>query len=705
MTVRGRRALVVAAGATFALAATWPVSLAGAALYWGDVLLYFLPATEFLRRELLAGRIPLWNPYVLCGQPFVGNPQASVFYPTTALLPMMSATGFLALNAALHVGIAWAGAYRYLRGLGCSRTAAVLGGCTFAGSSAFLSRLQFPTMVQAIAWLPWLIHRSSRMGHQGRTARAGAFGAVVMLSLLAGHPQVAYMGMAFAVIGFAFRLRGRLRAERVMLAGRWCASVAMGGLLASVWWAPVWEMARLSSRSDLPLLKADRFAVEWQHLISLVWPGYVGDPSAGAHWAPGNMWEPSLYAGVVQLALAAYAVGGWRASQPVRFLIGMSLGSLWLALGVWGGLYAVVYQIVPGMGAFHDPARFGIPVALGTAGLAAAGLDRLRGSWASPGCRLGLTVAAAGSLLLWTSRLTPTVHASDLRYRPRLLTVGSHQRVYTALRQEAWDRYVNYAEYGPESGRYVHELTDTVSPNIGMRFGIREAGGYEPVPVAWSTHWEGVLREAIGRQSPSVGMLARASDIGVVSLPVGLTARHPSIRPLAGRPAIGSVTGSQAAWVVERVRPVRSTARALAALTSPGFDPTKVAIVNRPIGVRSDYAHPRISGRPAHSVSWSWGTNGGSGRVTQLRATSLLVVSSTAMPGWRVAVDGHPRQPLRANGAHLGVVVPAGDHTVTARYEPTAVRVGAYGTLVGVLLAMMAAMRRIACGERGAVRR
>jgi uncharacterized membrane protein YfhO len=75
------------------------------------------------------------------------------------------------------------------------------------------------------------------------------------------------------------------------------------------------------------------------------------------------------------------------------------------------------------------------------------------------------------------------------------------------------------------------------------------------------------------------------------------------------------------------------------------------------------------------------------------------------MPGWRVAVDGHPRQPLRANGAHLGVVVPAGDHTVTARYEPTAVRVGAYGTLVGVLLAMMAAMRRIACGERGAVRR
>ncbi len=52
-----------------------PQIVAGRALYWGDIGLYFGPMLSFLHQQLQAGRIPLWNPWILCGTPYDGNPQ------------------------------------------------------------------------------------------------------------------------------------------------------------------------------------------------------------------------------------------------------------------------------------------------------------------------------------------------------------------------------------------------------------------------------------------------------------------------------------------------------------------------------------------------------------------------------------------------------------------------------------------------------
>src|SRR5580700_12295893 len=64
----------------FTLALLWPL-VCGRSLYWGDIMLYFEPMQRFAAAELKSGRLPLWNPYLLCGQPFLGNPQMGVFYP------------------------------------------------------------------------------------------------------------------------------------------------------------------------------------------------------------------------------------------------------------------------------------------------------------------------------------------------------------------------------------------------------------------------------------------------------------------------------------------------------------------------------------------------------------------------------------------------------------------------------------------------
>ena len=79
----------------------------GRVFFYGDLSLYFLPQLDFLRSELLAGRIPLWNPYINCGQPFVGNPQTWPLYPSSLLLLFFEAARANAIPRS-EVAAAWA---------------------------------------------------------------------------------------------------------------------------------------------------------------------------------------------------------------------------------------------------------------------------------------------------------------------------------------------------------------------------------------------------------------------------------------------------------------------------------------------------------------------------------------------------------------------------------------------------------------------
>src|SRR5687767_3554434 len=46
-----------------------------------DALAAFGPWREFTRQNLQNGTLPLWNPHVFCGMPFLANGQSAVLYP------------------------------------------------------------------------------------------------------------------------------------------------------------------------------------------------------------------------------------------------------------------------------------------------------------------------------------------------------------------------------------------------------------------------------------------------------------------------------------------------------------------------------------------------------------------------------------------------------------------------------------------------
>src|SRR5690606_11982280 len=52
----------------------------------GDFTHHFLPFSLFLQDEVLAGRLPLWNPFTYGGHPVLADVQAAIFYPVSNIL-------------------------------------------------------------------------------------------------------------------------------------------------------------------------------------------------------------------------------------------------------------------------------------------------------------------------------------------------------------------------------------------------------------------------------------------------------------------------------------------------------------------------------------------------------------------------------------------------------------------------------------------
>src|SRR2546423_1770900 len=47
----------------------------------GDLVTSFFPYRTIASRAVRAGTLPLWNPYMLSGAPFLANTQSALFYP------------------------------------------------------------------------------------------------------------------------------------------------------------------------------------------------------------------------------------------------------------------------------------------------------------------------------------------------------------------------------------------------------------------------------------------------------------------------------------------------------------------------------------------------------------------------------------------------------------------------------------------------
>ena len=122
----------------------------------GDVVYQQIPWRAAVREAIAEGRLPLWNPHTLAGEPLLAVAQSAVFHPGTLvgmLLPLPQAWTF---DMTLRLLLALLSAFLFLRDLGCGERAAFLGGLGFAFSNWMVFYLGVPVM-PAAAPVPLLL--------------------------------------------------------------------------------------------------------------------------------------------------------------------------------------------------------------------------------------------------------------------------------------------------------------------------------------------------------------------------------------------------------------------------------------------------------------------------------------------------------------------------------------------------------------------
>ncbi len=361
----------------------------------GDILYYFYPYRDYAADALRGHRVPLWNPYIFLGVPFLANPQAAVLYPLHWPLSWLPVTRQIAWSAALHTWIVGLGGYALLRAWGKSGWAGLAAGLVLAGSGFYGGLIGHINQMNGAAWLPWallvLIRADAAAGWGPRLRAAGWLALLTALMVLAGHTQTAYINLAglglwcvWPVV-MAWRDRawvatgGRV-AWRLLVYG---VGVSVGALVAAPQLLPTLELSSRGLRQGgLSYGEASSFSLKPLSLLWTLLPTY-GLADLKVIFATRGYTEFVAYVGLIGLGVAAWAaLRGLRGDRDAAWTTGLLLAvtGLFLAAGRWNPVYYLLYRVVPGFDLFRVPARWMMLYTLGMAILAGVGLDALGGT-------------------------------------------------------------------------------------------------------------------------------------------------------------------------------------------------------------------------------------------------------------------------------------------------------------------------------------
>src|SRR5690242_5578395 len=376
--------------ATLALA-IWPVllsipMLAGRWLAspWSDQLISGVPfqtwSAEWLERS---GHLPLWNPEIFGGLPFIAAGSGDIFYPTWLLRFVIPATTAGNVSFLVHYILAGLFTYLLLRRLQVGWIGSVIGGLAYELSGLIAS---YPSpghdgKLFASAMLPLMLLGLVLALRDRRWEGYPLLGAATALTLL-GHFQLAYYSLIVAGL-FALYLTleeaGASRGgERVLRLGGALAAVLIGFGVAAIQILPFFEYIPFSPRAQgfHGFEGSTSYAIPWSHVPEFFLKNFVGWTPLGTYWGANPIKLHSEYLGLPVIALAGFGALVRERRRFVLWVGGIGLLFLLISLGAATPFYRVWWAVMPLVKKTRAPGMAFYIVALVTALLAALGVER-----------------------------------------------------------------------------------------------------------------------------------------------------------------------------------------------------------------------------------------------------------------------------------------------------------------------------------------
>lgn len=716
--------LALLALAGIAVVIFWPWLFEGKAFYIGDIGLYFLPMTQYLRQGLLQGTLPLWNRYIFCGVPFLGNPQIWPFYPSTLLLYFLPAPTYIMVSSVLHLYLAGASCYLFLRRIYLNLRVwpSLLGATTYMLGGYVVSKTQFPNMLAALSYIPLLLLLTEQMLKKPQARQGLALGVVLGLQILAAHAQITlltlYLMLIYSLWYWISQQQPTMPVVKAQLLYGLGAVMIAGGLACGQW-LPVVQLTHETARQNMTLVEANRFFLFPEELTNFFWAYRFGGPMMGNWSMPGNFWEVACYLGIVPCALAVIAVWSglarWgKRRKDVLFWTTLFVGSAILALGAGGGLYILAFML-PGINRFHDPARLLLGTAISCPVLVAIGWQEIEERWQSKVQRPLYSFTLASLFLLVATCFDLGSYARafyPLKPVQEITSIGSHSpfmhmvtadkaikngsaRILTADPNKNLIWLYDYQSYQQDDAQLLTHWAEVAAKNMGMLQGLLQTTGYEPLSLQSAVRRKDIVEQhlpvAIVKRNDANNLKGNIQDRAVVST---LPQAVPDYASLLG------VMGVKYLLVFD-TQPLKKTPGL--ALISTGnwqrksrraylyanqrFSPRACLYPNVQHDNRSlSLFRAELAPQPVSEVQDTFSAVRMS--VPASPQPRTLVVDDTLYPGWLTYIDGQPTAMYPTQDAFRAIDIPPAKNSesatqqVTSVYRPTPFVLGVFVSLL-----------------------
>jgi hypothetical protein len=333
-------------------------------LSYGDLGQYFYPIRQFSTDSIKGGSIPLWNPYLRNGAPFLATLQACIFYPVSIVYYLFSSFDH-AFNWYIILHFLLAGIFMYLlmRYWKATRPASFISSLVFAFGGYLSSVINMNTSLSSAIWLPVIL-----LFFDMAIKRRSLFFALITslflgFQFLGGEPTIIYCTIWFLFF-YALSLSCLLYKQDRDLK----ALIKIWGLfLAAVTFWIFITMAQLLPFIEL-LLRTTRaatqgfeFVTHWSlrpgELVTFFIPFALGNITVPGGHLNIQEWMTSFYIGILPLIflIAAIII---KPSKKTIFFTFLLILSLLLAMGRYTPLYRFLHRYVFGFGHIRYPIKF-----------------------------------------------------------------------------------------------------------------------------------------------------------------------------------------------------------------------------------------------------------------------------------------------------------------------------------------------------------
>ena len=697
---------------------------------YSDLTITHWPAFAYTRDQLAAtGHVPLWRTSILSGTPFAPDPLSGLFYPPhwLAFIPGMPLALAFNLLMWLHLSLAAAAMYVLARRLHVNPWAALTAAVAYAAAPKIIAHLGVGhvTLVEAWAWLPWVVALSLDPSFTSRAQGIGA-GAALAMCLLADARLAVY---AIAVV-LAYLLFVTITGDRRTwwrAAMTWVIMVVVTFALSAAAWLPALTLTDGSARANLTANEAGVFSLDAVYVLGTI----IADRSGAA--------ERTTYLGIVVLMLAAAGVKlRWRTQRRlVLWLLSLVVVGVLLALGTHTPLFSLLVKF-PGSTLLRVPARAWFVVTFAVAILAGLGVAGLL-DWAGRAksrsvlllSAIGLFAGLFGLLGALTTQSISLLSLGLLAPASSVLIILRLQQRLTAQRfallavllvavdllPVAWALYRPISEVdafadGQEPARWLARQPDqfrTYSPSyslpqhVAQQYQLQIADGIDPLqlqryvkfmqlasgvgewaysvtlPAFVGAQTDADIRAALSTVKPDAALLGLLNVKYVAAaFPLDVPELIEQAR-FAGAYLYENLKAQPRAFVVGQVAVAADMDEALRWLKVN--DVSQAAVVE---GLPYAFRTPGQP-RPADIERWQ-----ADDIRVQATGPGWLVLGEVAAPDWIATLDGQPTEIFLTDVTLRGVYVPWGDHTIEFDYRPRRVYAGILISVLSVIACVAA---------------